>query len=94
MLQNLNEGYANDKTINKAITTGDYETYKTAYNYETADPIKKETLDAFFQARQPKDVDGIYQILKTGQKIANTNVLSSPDYTKAKAKADIYSKLA
>lgn len=92
ILGNLDEGFKNDAEINKAITTGDYETYKSRYEYDTADENKKRTLDAYFQAKQPKDVQGIYNILKTGARIASKAILESPLYATAKAKADIYNK--
>ena len=50
-------------------------------------------LDAYFQARQPKDSDGIYQILKTGQKIANPSVSQSRDFVRAQTKYNMFSKL-
>ena len=92
ILGNLNEGYKNDPSINKAITTGDYETYKKAYEYDTADEQKRKMLDAYFQARQPKDEAGIYNVLKTGATIANPELVKSGEFAKAKAKADMFAK--
>lgn len=91
ILTNLNEGYTKDLAIQKAITTGDYETYKQAYGYDTADQTKKTTLDAFFQARQPKNSESFLKILASGQKIQNAQYKTSPEAADAQHRYDVLS---
>lgn len=91
IVANLNEWFRNDETIKNAVNTWDWNTFKSAYNM--ADPEEAKIVEAYFQARQPKDVSWIFNILKTWQKIYNQNVLNNPQYKTAKDLFDDYGSM-
>lgn len=88
IMANLAEGYKNDPAIQKAISTGDYNAYKSAYGYDTADSVKKGLLDSFFQARQPKTQESFFGSLITGLKIAKDKFIQSPEARNAQYRFD------
>jgi len=87
VMKNLQEGYKNDPSLFK-----DYETYKKAYGYDTANQDKKNVVDAFWQSKQPKDETSIYATLKSGQTLQNKQVIGTPEYNKAKIKYDTFNR--
>jgi hypothetical protein len=86
-MKNLQEGYKNDPSL-----FSDYETYKKAYNYDTANQEKKDVVDAFWQSKQPKDANSIYAALRSGQTIQNKQTIGTPEYNKAKVRYDNFAK--
>lgn len=91
ILNNLNDWYKNDQAIQKAIMTWDYNSFKQSYWYDTADQTKKNMLDAFFQARQPKNSESFFKTLVTGQKIENNKYRESPEARNAQHRFDVIS---
>ena len=83
---NLQEGYKNDPAIQKAIMSGDRESFNQAYGYNEADPAKKQILDYFFQSRQPKSSDEYFNQMQQGISINNPSLQKNLLFQKAKTR--------
>jgi len=89
ILNNLNEEAKNDAITQKALQTWDLATFRLKYWYDQADATKKQMLDAFFQANQPKNSDSFLQMLANGQTIENSQYASSPAAADAQHRFDL-----
>jgi len=88
IMSNLETWYSKDPNIQKAIASGDYNAFKSAYGYDTSDSVKKGLLDSFFQARQPKTQESFFDSLITGLKIAKDKFVQSPEARSAQYRFD------
>jgi hypothetical protein len=90
IITNLNEWYKNDLNVKNALDTWNWNAFKASYNMQN--PEEAKIVEAYFQARQPKDAWWIYNILKTWQQIYNPTIQNSPEMSKAKARYDLSNK--
>lgn len=91
ILTNLNTDLQSNEKLKQALATGDYETFKQNYGYDTADQTKKQMLDAFFQTQQPKNSESFFQTLTQWMKIENSKYRESPEARDAQHRFDIIS---
>lgn len=78
ILANLSEGYKNAPDL-----FADEATFRASYGYATADEGKKRMLDAFYQAKQPKNEDQFFSILASGGRVWNESSKALPAYQSA-----------
>lgn len=76
--QHLNEGYTNNPALFQ-----DYNTFKQAYNYDTADQGKKAILDSFFKSKtQPQSLtsNDYFTMLTNGGSVTDPKQTNSNAY--------------
>lgn len=83
ILANLSEGFKNAPDL-----FADEATFKASYGYATADEGKKRMLDAFYQAKQPKNEDQFFSILASGGRVWNESSKALPAYQSAVKRFD------